>query len=50
MGSVVSAVAFPRPMRQYSAQQLQSRQDLVFLKAGEGKLRIPVVHVQRDGV
>eukprot|EP00980_Cylindrotheca_fusiformis_P020241 scaffold7316_cov123-Cylindrotheca_fusiformis.AAC.16 len=45
MGSVVSAIAFPNPPKEYSADELRARPDLKFLQTKSG-LKIPAIHIK----
>jgi hypothetical protein len=45
MGGIVSAIAFPHPPKDYSADELRARPDLQFLQTKSG-MRIPAVHIR----
>lgn len=46
MGTIVSAIAFPYPPKEYSETALRNRQDLKFLKTKQ-KLSIPIIHIKK---
>jgi hypothetical protein len=45
MGALVSAIAFPNPPKDYSADELRARPDLQFFQTKSG-MKIPAVHIR----